>query len=268
MLGNILEEQSDFFNIINKELYSNKISHAFLIESNNYYQTNVLVKELCKMIINSDDQKINSLIDNNDYPDIKYIYPDGDYIKKGQLLDIIDDFSETSIIGHKKIYIIEQADKLNDSSANTILKFLEEPVSGVYAILVCNSRYNVINTILSRCQIFYLKDIRSINNDCDCLSEDISKIVDLLLLGSDAFIYYSDLQLIFKDKKVSVDILNRLVEFFYNVYKGYIDLKCTIDKVNILSIIFILEDFIGRLNYNLNFKLFLDRLIIDVSEVL
>ena len=43
-------------------------------------------------------------------------------------------------------------------SANTILKFLEEPEDDIIAFLVTDNRYHVIDTILSRCQILTLKD--------------------------------------------------------------------------------------------------------------
>ena len=52
----------------------------------------------------------------------------------------------------------KEADKLNMSSANTILKFLEEPEDDIVAILVANNRYAVIETILSRCQVLSLKN--------------------------------------------------------------------------------------------------------------
>ena len=39
-------------------------------------------------------------------------------------------------------YIIKNAERLNPSSANTILKFLEEPEDNIIAILLTNNRYN------------------------------------------------------------------------------------------------------------------------------
>lgn len=266
MVNTVFEEQSDAFDIIDNQVLTKRLSHAYMIESNNYYQTNVLVKELCKRIINSSDSKVNYLIDNDEYPDIRYIYPDGDYIKKAQLLSVIKDFSETSMLGDKKIYVINQAEKLNDSSANTILKFLEEPVAGVFAILVCNSRYNVINTILSRCQILYLKAV-----DCDNISnqsENIERIANILLLGKGAFEYYVDLQIFFVDRKTSINILQELIHYFYNVYKDDNIVNFNISSECLLYIILILETAIKDLNYNINFKLFLDKLIIDIGEVI
>ena len=46
---------------------------------------------------------------------------------------------------------------MNDYSANTILKFLEEPSSDIIAILLTTNRFNIISTILSRCQFLSIK---------------------------------------------------------------------------------------------------------------
>ena len=53
-------------------------------------------------------------------------------------------------------YIIKEADKLNSTSANILLKFLEEPDTRTLAFFVTKNSKNVLSTIKSRCQL--LKD--------------------------------------------------------------------------------------------------------------
>ena len=48
-------------------------------------------------------------------------------IKKEEILQLKEKFKTKSVYNSKRIYIIEEAEKLNSSSANTLLKFLEEP---------------------------------------------------------------------------------------------------------------------------------------------
>ena len=52
----------------------------------------------------------------------------------------------------RKIYIVSRADRMNSSSANTLLKFLEEPDGDVTAILLTDSYQSMLPTIRSRCQ--------------------------------------------------------------------------------------------------------------------
>lgn len=78
--------------------------------------------------------------------------PDGQFIKRGQIDDLIHEMSKTAIETGRKIYVIHQADQLNASAANTLLKFLEEPQSEITAILLTDRMHALIPTIRSRCQ--------------------------------------------------------------------------------------------------------------------
>ena len=54
-----------------------------------------------------------------------------------------------------KVFVIEQADKLNMQSQNALLKVLEEPASSVF-ILLCENREAMLQTVRSRCKPFRL----------------------------------------------------------------------------------------------------------------
>ena len=82
----------------------------------------------------------------------------------------------TSIESDKKIYIINQAEKLNVSAANTLLKFLEEPEKGIIAILLTDNIYQMIDTIVSRCQIVTLNKCF---NDDTSLKEKIKSFTQI-----------------------------------------------------------------------------------------
>ncbi|HED30349.1 MAG TPA: DNA polymerase III subunit [Prosthecochloris aestuarii] len=55
--------------------------------------------------------------------------------------------------GGKKVFILSQAEKLNPSAANKLLKLLEEPPEHVLFILISSRPESVLPTIRSRCQI-------------------------------------------------------------------------------------------------------------------
>lgn len=61
--------------------------------------------------------------------------------------------------GGKKVYIINQADKLNEFASNRFLKTLEEPPSNVIFILVSAFKNSILPTILSRCQQYFFKPL-------------------------------------------------------------------------------------------------------------
>jgi len=80
------------------------------------------------------------------------LQPDGQFIKKGQVDELVHALSKTTIEKQRKIYVIHHADQLNASAANTLLKFLEEPQSEITAILLTDKMHALLPTIRSRCQ--------------------------------------------------------------------------------------------------------------------
>ena len=62
-------------------------------------------------------------------------------------------FSLKSYEGGTKILIVWGIDKMNPSAANKFLKFLEEPPEKTKIFLLASSIENILQTILSRCQI-------------------------------------------------------------------------------------------------------------------
>ncbi|GGA48709.1 DNA polymerase III subunit delta' C-terminal domain-containing protein [Psychrobacillus lasiicapitis] len=89
---------------------------------------------------------------SNNHLNFKELEPDGQFIKRGQIDDLIQEMSKTAIETGRKIYVIHHADQLNASAANTLLKFLEEPQSEITALLLTDRMHALIPTIRSRCQ--------------------------------------------------------------------------------------------------------------------
>lgn len=60
--------------------------------------------------------------------------------------------------GDKKVYILKEAQNMNDSGENSLLKIFEEPPSYVHFIVTCDSRSSMLETILSRATVISLGD--------------------------------------------------------------------------------------------------------------
>ena len=157
--------KKNFFDYVDHIVSNNKISHAYIIEVDNYEEDMIDIYDFVKMILF--DKKLDELkqinegiikfIDNNEYPDIRLIEPDGANIKKNQLVELQKEYRNKSTLGNKRIYIIKEAEKMNQASGNTILKFLEEPEEGIIAILLTKNKYQILETIIYRCQNLSLK---------------------------------------------------------------------------------------------------------------
>jgi DNA polymerase-3 subunit delta' len=80
--------------------------------------------------------------------------------KQGQIgvdeaLDIVKSLALKSYEGGYKVMIIWMAERLNTAAANKLLKLLEEPPNKTLFILIAEDEEQLINTILSRCQIVH-----------------------------------------------------------------------------------------------------------------
>ncbi|MEN8152663.1 MAG: DNA polymerase III subunit delta' C-terminal domain-containing protein [Acidobacteriota bacterium] len=87
------------------------------------------------------------------FPDLKILYPEGQFYKKEQISFLIEDNYRRPLTGEKKIYILNEAERMNESSANSFLKVLEEPADSSVFILITKNLTKLLPTIRSRCQI-------------------------------------------------------------------------------------------------------------------
>jgi DNA polymerase-3 subunit delta' len=260
-----------FIKYIDSVIENNKISHAYLIELDDYDKDFTYVMTFIKMILcncsyeelEKADQQIIHLIDTNQYPDIYTISSETNVINKNMISDLQKEFVNKSMFDNKRIYIIKEAEKLNASSANTILKFLEEPEDDIIAFLITDNRYHIIDTIMSRCQILSLKE----NNYIDTIDDELLDIIDIIIHPQQYFLKYNDVsKTLFSDKlfiknrlsdveKVLLMVLsNQVPEEHQNILDLLKDKKSNV----LVSILSIIEDELPKLNFNVNLKLWCD----------
>ncbi len=151
--------------MINNVIKNDKTSHAYLFAGENGTGKLELAKYFvamhyctdevkpcgecneCKNIL--EDQFVNSYVINNEK------------ILKQDIISLQQHFNHSSLQEGKRFYIINNADLLNQESANSLLKFIEEPTSeNVTGILLTSRLDSMLSTIKSRCQILHLKPVK------------------------------------------------------------------------------------------------------------
>lgn len=263
-----------YIDYINNVVVNKKFSHAYLIELDNYDSDMKYVYIFIKMLICNisyddllkSDNNIIKLIDDGNYPDITIVSSDTSVIKKSAIIDLQREFNNKSLLNNYKIYIIKEAEKLNGSSANTILKFLEEPEDNIIAFLLTDNRFHVIDTILSRCQVLSLKESKYnyIFND------ELFDFIGYLLKPNNFFISYNELvKNKYSDKNNFKNLLVNSEKVFLDYIANYKNSEFNVDIANLLSnysieylinIISIIEEYLVKLDYNVNYKLWVDSL--------
>ncbi|MBI5416386.1 DNA polymerase III subunit delta' [Candidatus Poribacteria bacterium] len=145
---------------LQSSLINNTLAHAYLFVGSSGIGKKKLALEFAKAINclknNSDaceDCSSCKKINLNTHPDVHLIESDENNITIEIVRDIEKNVALKPFEGKKKIYIIEDADRLLVNSANAFLKTLEEPPLNTIFILITSNLKGVLSTIISRCQI-------------------------------------------------------------------------------------------------------------------
>ncbi len=96
---------------------------------------------------------------HHNHPDFMIIEPEGTQIKNAQIELFQEFISIKPYDGYYKVVIIKDADKMNASSQNRILKTLEEPPLHIVIIMLTTNSEALLPTVLSRCQIIKLNGL-------------------------------------------------------------------------------------------------------------
>ena len=294
----VIENQPILSKLLNKINNSLTMSQAYMLVGNNKEE---LIKNsitFAKVLICPEkyDQKcskcnICSRISSNTFGEMKIINPINGVIKKDEILTLRDSFQIKSIEGRNLVYIINNAETLNSSAANSLLKFLEEPQSNVVAIFTTTNLNKVYNTISSRCQIIKLKDCNKLQiNFVKTVSgldeEKINITLDFLFLiennSQKALALFKSIFLNHFDSKelikssLTVMLLAYKDALNYKLFKKMDYFKNETGIKNISNsystkelakkVKFILEN-ISKLEYNVNVLLFLCNFIVGIGEI-
>lgn len=102
---------------------------------------------------------------SGNHPDFIKIVPDGSEIKVDSVRSILNELGLKPFLARYRVVVIEPAEMLNKSSANILLKSLEEPPNTTIFILVSHKPGLLLPTIISRCQEITFKPIAPENSE-------------------------------------------------------------------------------------------------------
>jgi DNA polymerase III subunit delta' len=101
----------------------------------------------------SDDKDNREKLVRSDHTDVALARPFNRLLRIGPMREIEQEANFRPFEGRARIFIIEEADKLNQFSANALLKTLEEPPATSHLILLTSRPASLLPTIRSRCQM-------------------------------------------------------------------------------------------------------------------
>lgn len=257
----------EYFEKLNEE---DKLTQAFLIGNVLFDDVQSEINEVLQKYI------FNNSIDNlKDNPDVYILKQDEVNITKDVIKDLLNKLSTTSQFNNKKVYIIDKTEYLSDTVFNAILKTLEEPKEGIYAILISNNIDAVKPTIVSRCQKIFL----SSSTDKLELTEEIEEISNDLINsieenGPKTIAKNYKMYNIISNRDKFIKVLKTMMNEYHKVLKSIIEEKNEdylnkkiLENNNLSSILnkmLIIDNTINLMQNYLNKNLSIDRFIIEM----
>lgn len=139
---------SNLINNFNTRCINGTLSHAHLIAGEDGIGKSILANILAKVILNGDLDR--------EYVDIINYKTEKASFGVDDVRNIIEEVSKKPFEGNKKVIIIHKGNKLTTQAQNALLKTIEEPPTGVYIIILCESLELILDTIKSRCEVYKL----------------------------------------------------------------------------------------------------------------
>jgi len=278
---------------LNNSLKTHNFSHSYLFLGTDGIGKKMIAKEFARGILcdNTKDEtcacKSCACFISGNHPDFSIINEDGGNIKVDEIREISNKCIEKPILSKRKVYIINDADKMTTEAQNSFLKTLEEPPEYVTIILISSNENLILNTIKSRCMKIKFQNIsdenlskfakeildyENLNNNllksfggsigkAIKLKENSEKYsnIDGLIDGlpkKDIIEIMVDAKILY-DKENIEDILNYLIVCLFNKSK---------EKKEYLDCIKDVNDCLARLRANSNFDMSIDNLVFKMWE--
>lgn len=279
--------------LLETSIKNNKVSHSYLFVGMSGIGKKMIAKEFAKAILCLSENKYcnncKSCIefDSNNNPDFFCLEPDGNSIKIDMIRELQKNIQEKPIISSRKVYIINDADKMTKDAQNCLLKTLEEPPEFASIILVGENENEILATIKSRCMILHFNPI-----DDEKMKNYLSKNYNMQVSSNQLDLFQGSIgkAISLKDKQDTYLKIEELIENMENkniinivkqaeiLYKSKDEISEMLDYINIILLkkakkdkrytncIQIVENTKRRLNQNANYDMSIDNMLFNMWE--
>lgn len=294
MFNNILGNE-EAKKILENTIKNQNISHSYMFIGQDGIGKFMIAKEFAKAILCQGEQKpcntCESCIKFNgeNNPDIQIIDEiEEKSIKTETIKEMVKGVYEKPIEGSRKVYIINDSQKMTKEAQNSLLKTLEEPPEYVVIILITENENLLLNTIKSRCTKIKFNPLKD-NEIIKILKEkyDYKEVTENMLEIAGGSVtqalsaqgkeetfneiktIFSNLEkiniidllnkkdLVFKDKDYIYEILDYINIILFNKIK---------ENIKYTNCIKIVEETKDRLKKNSNYDMTIDNLLLKVWE--
>jgi DNA polymerase-3 subunit delta' len=156
--------------IFQKTLSQRRIGHAYLFSGIPAVGKKTLAREFAKAFNCQETKALHDScgkclscrkIEHGSHPDFFCIEAEGQFIRINAVRQIQEQMKFKPLEAKYRVFIIDNADKMNDQAANALLKTLEEPSPVNVLILITSRPYSMPTTVISRCRHIRFNPLRN-----------------------------------------------------------------------------------------------------------
>ena len=183
---------------LRRSIAGNRVAHAYLISGPEGVGKALLALRLAQAL-NCNEERIDPClrchscqrIERGNHPDVRIAgmatqaaeaKADDAARQKELKIDTVREWQRDMILkpyeGRQRVFILHDAEKLNEAASNAMLKTLEEPPPYATLILVAHTAGNLLPTVVSRCQLLRLRPlprvqvVAALRQQCNLAAED------------------------------------------------------------------------------------------------
>ena len=279
-------------NMLETSIKSGNILHSYMFCGQEGIGKSLIAKEFAKGILCENKSiapcnKCKSCVEFNtgNHPDLYVVEPDGSTVKIEQIRYLNSKILEKPVTSLKKVYIINDSDKMTSDAQNALLKTLEEPPEYAILILICKQESSMLATIKSRCTKLEFQSLTNeeLKNYFMQKNEKISEQVLNLSAGSISkalkVIPKQEIYLNLQKLLENLENINKLEilkqDFIYEQKEDIQDLleamnnilfQIAKEKKQYLNCIKIVEQTKKNLKANSNYDMCIDNLLLSIWE--
>lgn len=151
--------------MLRRAVNAGRLSHALLITGSPNVGKGTLARCLAQELLCTADQspcgacRACRLVANGHHPDLRWIEPQGGYLKISQVRELTHQLALSPFEGPCQIAVLDRFELATTGAANALLKTLEEPPPRVILVLLAQQAEVLLPTVVSRCQVIALRPI-------------------------------------------------------------------------------------------------------------
>ena len=158
-------KNTNAYQTVLKDNEASRLSHTYLLISEDMDYAKEFSKMLSKIILRLDDFSAGNVkLEKDIHPDV-IIYGEKDKIKTLDVAEIASEVFVRPYESDRKVYILLNMNDANEEAQNKLLKTIEEPPESAFFILASKTERKLLQTVLSRAKKIEL----------DALKQDVIK---------------------------------------------------------------------------------------------